>query len=271
MAYATITNLNLYAVKSCRGAALDQATVRQTGLEGDRGWMVVDETGRYVSQREAPRLALIAPRVGDRELSLSAPGMPELRVPNIPPGPAIDVIAMADRCTALDAGDEAEDWLTRYLGMQARLVRFDPAGTRSTNPEYGGTDAPIQFPDAFPLLVICQESLDDLNSRLADPVPMNRFRPNIVLEGLAPYDEDRIQYLTQGDLTLRMVFPCPRCKITTIDQARGEPGNAEPLATLVTYRGSKQPRGVLFGHYAIVESGAGSRLEVGQRLDIQWK
>jgi hypothetical protein len=273
MNYATITSLNFYPVKSCRGIALKEAHIQSSGIEGDRRWMIVNESGRFLTQRELPRMALITPAVAAGGLSLVAPGMPALTMPQSLDGPSIPVTIFAHRCTAIDAGPGPAEWLTQFLERTVRLVRFDPRLVRPIDPRLwtGDIEAHVTFPDAFPLLLIAQKSLDDLNSRLQDPLPMNRFRPNVVLEGLGPYEEDRIHELSAGGLKLRMAMACTRCKITTTDQLTGESSTAEPLATLRGYRWNSALHGVMFGHYAVVHGAVGTRLRPGQQLEIAWK
>lgn len=273
MDHATIGDLIFYPVKSCRGIALEEATIHSSGMEGDRRWMVVNDTGRYLTQRELPRMSMIVPAPTATFLSLTAPGMPALELPDALDGSSMQVTIFNHRCSALDAGARPAEWLSQYLGRPVRLVCFDPRGTRPVDPHLwkGDIDATVAFPDAFPLLLLARKSLDDLNSRLETPLPMNRFRPNVVLEGLDPYAEDRIHELRAGALRLQMARPCTRCKITTTDQVTGEVSTGEPLATLKRYRWSPDLRGVMFGQYAVVAEGGGARLRRGQPLEIVWK
>lgn len=274
MTHASITGLYVYPVKSCRGIALEDAAIAWKGIERDRRWMVVSDTGRYLTQRELPRMSLIVPALHAETLSLTAPGMPALELPDEPAGPPLQITVFSFQCGALDAGARPAEWLSQYLGRTVRLVSFDPRVTRPVDPKLwtGEIDVSIAFPDAFPLLLISQKSLDDLNSRLEAPLPMNRFRPNVVLEGLEPYAEDHIHELRAGALRLRMARPCTRCKITTTDQMTGEVSPAaEPLTTLKRYRWSSELRGVMFGHYAVIAAGGGARLSRGQTLEILWK
>ncbi len=274
MSRATVTDLVVYPVKSCRGIALEEATIGSGGIEGDRRWMIVNEAGRYMTQRELPRMATIVPTLCAGTLSLTAPGMPPMEVPDVPDAPVLQVTVMTFRCTAVDAGARPAEWLSQFLGRPVRLVRFDPQVVRPVDPQFwqGDIETRVAFPDAFPLLLIARRSLDDLNSRLETPLPMNRFRPNVVLEGLEPYEEDRIAELRAGSLKLQMARPCTRCKITTTDQMTGEVSPAaEPIATLRRYRWNPQIRGVMFGHYAVVTEGIGGRLRRGETLDITYK
>ena len=269
MASATIIGLHCYPIKSCRGIALDRAVLGATGIDGDRRWMVVGPDGRGLTQRKTPRLALVVPSLRGNALSLTAPGTAPLEVDPRGDGQPLEVTVQTDRCVALDTGADSAEWLSRFLDEPVRLVRFDR--DRTTNPEWGGASEPIAFPDAFPLLLISEASLADLNGRLESPLPMNRFRPNIVLGGLEPYAEDRIDRLVDGGMVLRTVYPCSRCKITTTDQITGDVAGPEPLVTLRKYRWSRDVPGVLFGRYAVIAGGMGAELRVGQRLAIEWQ
>jgi uncharacterized protein YcbX len=264
----TITALNIYPVKSCKGVALKEARIGTMGLEHDREWLIVRPDGRFITQREEPRLALIEPSLDATQLRLDAPGMESLVVPARLQSNPVEVICWRDRCSAFDAGVEAERWLERYLGSPHRLVRFDPAHRRAASWEWTqGVEALNQFSDGFPFLVISQASLDDLNSRLNSPLPMNRFRPNIVIDGVPPYGEDEIHELVSPDITLRIVKPCTRCAITTTNQTRGEREGDEPLRTLRSYRFSRELKGVLFGQNVILIKGLGRELRVGDSMD----
>lgn len=264
----TITALNIYPVKSCKGVALKEARIGTMGLEHDREWLIVRPDGRFITQREEPRLALIEPSLDATQLRLDAPGMESLVVPARLQSNPVEVTCWRDRCSAFDAGVEAERWLERYLGSPHRLVRFDPAHRRAASWEWTqGVEALNQFSDGFPFLVISQASLDDLNSRLNSPLPMNRFRPNIVIDGVPPYGEDEIHELVSPDITLRIVKPCTRCAITTTNQTRGEREGDEPLRTLRSYRFSRELKGVLFGQNVILIKGLGRELRVGDSMD----
>jgi len=267
------SELNLVPVKPCRGISLEVGEARTTGFAGDRHWTIINENGRYLSQRELPRMALISPALAAGGLILNAPGMPQLDPVADPNGAPIEVTMKMERCMALDCGEAAAQWLTQFLGRPVRLARFNPDTTRAINPSLwkGEIDSEIEFADAFPFLILSEASLDDLNTKLATPLPMNRFRPNLFLRELQPYDEDRIHSLVAGGVRLQMVRPCTRCIITTTNQATGEAQGPEPLLTLKTYRWSQEMRGVMFGHYAVVAAGMGGRLMAGQQLEIAWK
>jgi uncharacterized protein YcbX len=269
---ATISALNIYPVKSCRGIALDAATLGDTGLSDDRHWMMVRPNGRFVTQRELPRMALIGTTVGPAGLELRTPGMPPLSVPRHGEGAALAVTVWKFDGSGIDCGDEAAHWCSQFLETPLRLVRFDVRVPRECSAEWTrDTRAITEFADGFPILVISRASLAELNSRLPDALPMERFRPNVVIDGVDAYDEDRIHELRSDQVTLRLVKPCMRCSITTTDQQRGAVDGVEPLATLKTYRYDRGQKGVAFGQNSIVASGVGSRLLVGQSFDITWK
>jgi len=263
----TITELNIYPIKSCGGIQLPSARLTATGLEHDRQWMFVNAHGRFVTQRERPRLALVEVSLERDHVTLAAPGMPPLRLSLSPPNAETEVTVWRDRCTALDEGEAAAGWISRFLGTPHRLVRFDPLWRRLSSADWtDGVEAPNQFSDGFPLLVISQASLDDLNGRLERPLPMNRFRPNLVVEGLEAYGEDEVYELSDGNVRLRIVKPCTRCTITTTNQLSGEVEGDEPLKTLKTYRWNADLMGVLFGQNAIIAAGQGGELRRGQTL-----
>jgi uncharacterized protein YcbX len=269
---AVVTGLHHYPVKSCRGLAVDAARVEETGLPYDRRWLVVTPGGRFVTQREHPRLAQVLTAVHDGALTLTLPGLAPLRVTRPAAAQRLDVVVWDDRCAGFDCGDEIADALSALLGFAVRLVEFDDATPRLKRSQWlGERVASVRFPDAFPLLLIGEESLDDLNARLPSALPMDRFRPNIVVRGLGAYGEDRVRELRLGALRLQPVKPCTRCTITMTDQATAAVDAAEPLRTLKTYRWDRELRGVTFGQNVIVVGGAGSVLRVGDRLDVDWR
>ena len=260
---ATIAALWIYPVKSCRGLQLSAAAVTERGLACDREWMIVDASGRFISQREVPRLALIAPALSATGLELTAPGMPVITSPFDRSGALLPVTVWRDSLPAIDQGDAVAAWISAWIGSAARLVRFDPRLRRSCDPAYAGdTGAHTAFADAYPLLVLSLASLADLNRRLESPLPLDRFRPNVVLSGVEAYDEDHIDELAVAGVAMKLVKPCTRCQITTTDQETGERG-VEPLATLAGYRMNDALGGVAFGVNAIITSGAWNEIRVG--------
>jgi uncharacterized protein YcbX len=263
----TIAGLHVYPVKSCRGVAVTDALLTAAGLEHDREWMVVTPEGRFVTQRDEPRLALVAAGLDSDTLTLSAAGAGSASVPLDLRGATMAVTVWRDRCQALDQGEDVACWLREFVGRPLRLVRFGAASRRLSDTAWtGGLAAVNRFSDGFALLAISRASLDDLNARLPTPLPMDRFRPNLVLAGLPPYGEDRLGDLVAGAVRLRRVKPCTRCAITTTDQATGTVAGDEPLRTLKSYRWNAALRGVTFGQNLIVVAGAGVRLRVGQDL-----
>ncbi len=269
---ARITALNIYPVKSCRGIPVAAAEVGSTGLFDDRHWMLVRPNGRFVTQRELPRMALIGTQAGAGGLTLSAPGMPELSIPRVASGAARPVTVWKFDGRGIDCGAEAAAWATKYLETDLALVAFDTSLPRSCSPDWtGDTPAITEFSDGFPILVISRASLEDLNSRLSRKLPMERFRPNLVIDGVDAYAEDRIHELRVGAITLRLVKPCTRCSITTTDQQSGTVDGDEPLRTLKQYRFDRELRGVSFGQNAIVVRGVGGRLSVGDSFEVMWK
>jgi uncharacterized protein YcbX len=259
----TLSALYRYPVKSLRGEACDAREVGRTGLSGDRRWMVVDRDGRFLTQRQQPRMALIAARLDERgELHLAAPGMPELRVAPASGG-RIEVVVWGDRLEAVPAGGEAAAWLSDFLALDCRLVSFADDVSRAVDPAYAAATDQVGFADGFPFLLISQASLDDLNARLGQPLPMLRFRPNLVVEGCAPYAEDGWRRIRIGDVSFRVAKPCSRCIIPTIDPATAERGQ-EPLRTLMGYR--RRDNKVYFGQNLVHDSGG--HLAVGMSVEV---
>jgi len=259
----TVTGLFVYPVKSTRGTARVRARVSRTGFEWDRQWMVVNSKGTFLSQRTHPQLARIVPEVRAADLVLNAPGLAALTVPLDAAGERAPVRVWNDACIGVDQGEEAADWVTRAAGEPVRLVRVAPDMGRIANPEFAGpAPAPMGFADGYPFLVCNEASLEDLNGRSAAPLPMERFRPNIVLRGLPAWAEDRIDMLTVGDVTLRFVKPCTRCTIPSIDQRTGEK-STDPTPALRRFRFSKALLGVMFGENAVIVAGLGAEIECG--------
>jgi len=266
-AVITLAALFTYPVKSCRGTAHQSALLEEAGLAHDREWMFVTPGGRFLTQREEPRLARVDAVVRHGRLSLSADGAGEVCVPLDFAGSPGEVTIWRDRVNALDQGHEPAAWISALLGRDARLVRIDPAARRRCDPAWtAGAEAHSRFPDGYPLLVVSRASLEDLNSRLPAPLPMDRFRPNLVLDGLPPYGEDEVHEFTAQGIRLRAVKPCIRCSITTTDQSSGVVAGEEPLRTLKSCRWDAALHGVKFGQNTIVIDGAGARLEAGMSL-----
>ncbi len=252
-----------YPVKSLRGESFQDLQVDARGFAFDRQWMVVDLEGRFLTQRQQPRMALIGATVGEGGvLRLQAPGMPGLDViPRAAPRQAVQV--WDDRLPAALAADEADGWLSRFLGLPCRLVWLPGDVHRPVDPQYARPADEVGFADGFPFLLIAQASLDDLNARLDHPVPMQRFRPNLVVHGCPAHAEDGWRRIRIGGLDFRVAKPCSRCIIPTIDIETGARGR-EPMQTLLTYR--RRDNKVYFGQN-LIHDGSG-RLAVGMRVEV---
>lgn len=236
-----VSGLFVYPVKSCRGISLERARVGERGILYDREWMIVDGHGQFLTQRVLPRLSLIEAALEPDALVLRAIGMPELRLQlEGLTGPECVVTVWKDDCRAYDEGPHVAGALSRFLGQPCRLVRMTANDLRQAT----SGEARVGFSDGYPFLLISEASLIDLNSRLPEPLPMNRFRPNIVVDGCESYAEDSWKRIKIGSVRLDGMTQCTRCAITTTDQATAERGH-EPLRTLATYR--RTPDGVVFG------------------------
>ena len=259
-----LSALYRYPVKSLAGHSLERSRLDPCGLQTDRRWMLVDRAGKFLSQRELPRMALITPSVEASGLVLQAPGMSLIHLP-YPDAESkrIEVHVWDDACEAQLCEPAAHEWLSNFLGCACRLVYMPAETVRRVDPDYAQPQDRTAFTDGFPLLLISQASLDELNSRLAEPLPMLRFRPNLVVDGCAPYAEDNWRQVRIGELTLRVVKPCSRCKITTVDPVTAETGS-EPLKTLAGYR--RRGNQVYFGQN-LLHDGLGE-LVLGTPVEI---
>jgi uncharacterized protein len=268
---ASVSALYVYPVKSMRGVEKSRVRVAATGFEWDRQWMLINSNGVFLSQRTHPQLARIVPDVTPTALVLNAPGLPPLSVPHTDGGERVSVRVHRDPCVGVDQGPIAAEWASRALGDAVRLVRVPPVTERRANPEYAGVvPAPMGFADGYPVLVGNEASLEDLNERLPEPIPMERFRPNIILRGLPAWEEDRIDSLHFGGLVLRLVKPCVRCTIPSIDQRTGLP-STDPGPVLKQFRFDKELLGVTFGENAVVASGTGSEIERGATCHVTFE
>lgn len=281
-----LLSLHSYPVKSCAGITHTESAITAQGLHRDRHWVIVDAQGMFMTQRQYARMALIQPRFEGPDLVLSAAGMPDITVPwrtaDAAP-PHVPVRIWKADTLGLDEGDMAAHWLTRFLQLPCRLLRVHPDARRIASPTHVNTwrerhadwaegfpaSHQFGFADSFPFLVANQGSLDELNRRLTakgqPAVPMNRFRPNIVVQGLDAYEEDYLAGIRAGGLTFAFVKRCARCPIPNIDQATAIAA-PEPGITLAEHR--QFPEGVLFGVNAVV---AGARqdatLRVGEPIE----
>lgn len=266
---ARVDELFRYPVKAATGEPLEEAPIAARGIARDRRWMVVEPDGTFLTQRSLPRLALLEPELSSGRLSLSfadpkADRLDEKRdgdrakhTIDIPSPPEtseqMEVEIWGDRVSALRAGSAADGWLSERLGLECRLVYMPDSSRRALETDSTGSGAEIvSFVDGYPFLLIGRASLRALNERLETPLPMDRFRPNIVVEGTEPFAEDEWEQIRIGGVSFRVAAECTRCAVTTVDQQTGERGK-EPLRTLADFRRTDDGE-VVFGQYLVHES-----------------
>ncbi len=260
-----LSSLFYYPIKACRGHEVRAWKVERMGLEHDRRMMVVTPDGEFLTQREHAKLALVTPQLNDGVLTLNAPNFDSLQLAVRESGAVQPVnIWKSKGVHAVDQGADSAQWFSDWLGVEVRLVHIAEGYQRKVNAKYAiNSDDHTGFADGYPILLVSAESLADLNSRLESPVPMNRFRPNIVVQGCDAFAEDTWNEIQIGGVKLAIVKPCPRCEVTTIDKETLE-RKKEPLKTLGKYR--KHALGAIFGQNVIpLNSG---RLEVGMNVRI---
>lgn len=230
-----LSGLFVYPIKACAGIALERAEVIERGLAGDRRYMLVDRNGKFITQRELPKLCLVSTGFDGDQLALSAPGVGGLSVPrSLDHGERVPFQVWSSQGHALRHG-EGSRWFSEFLGRETSLVYMPDDERRAVNPARARPDDVVSFADGYPLLLISEESLSDLNLRLDEPLEMRRFRPNLVIAGAQPYGEDHMTALRIGAVTFRGVKRCDRCSVTTVNPDTGERGK-EPLRTLAQYR-----------------------------------
>ncbi|MGW7128162.1 MOSC domain-containing protein [Streptomyces bobili] len=266
MGNAELLSIHVHPVKAFRGQSPRQALVEPWGLAGDRRWALIDDGGKVVTQRQQPRLACAAaellPGGGVR---LSAPGMEPLTVSVPQPVGTVSLQMFRDKVEGILADDAAHTWCSTYLGADVRLLHMDdPATRRPVDPEYGQPGETVTFADGYPLLVTSAASLDALNALIArgehaaeGPLPMNRFRPNLVVGGTQAWAEDGWSRLTIGEVAFRVAKTCGRCVVTTTDQSTAERGR-EPLHTLGRHR--RLDGKLVFGQNLVPLSGGTVRI-----------
>ena len=242
----TVSSLHIYPVKSCAGIALDKAEVLPRGLQHDRRWMVVDASGRFITQRDYPRMALIAVELTATGLRLHAPEAGSVDVV-VPLGSRVPVSVWKSDLTLPVADDGVNAWLSAFLGQPCRLVHLPDSMTRAVTSARRRDGDEVSLADGFPILVATMASLTNLNARLEKPLPMNRFRPNIVIEGAGAWEEDTWHEVQIGGVRLELMKPCTRCNLTQVEQASGAEDGKEPIRTLRKFRFSQAEAGVLFG------------------------
>jgi uncharacterized protein YcbX len=275
-----IHSLHVHPVKSCAGIAVDEVLLADTGFDLDRAWMVVDAEGGFVSQRELPRMALVRPSFRHDEIVLRAPGMLALHLRVDAVEEATRVRVWDDELPAYDMGALAAQWFSDFLGRPLRLARFDPEQQRLSSRRWtGDIAAPNAFSDGYPVLVASTASLAELNRRLAAaghaPVTMQRFRPNLVLDGLDAHGEDHLHEIRfeaeGGPVVLRLVKPCARCAIPDVEPDTAATGT-QVGDTLATYRADARVDGALtFGMNAVLVEGVDRVLKTGMAGSGTWK
>lgn len=275
----TITGLFYYPIKGCKGWALENATLTKRGIAFDRHFMIVNAEGRFQTQRELPKMATIEPHLNSGTLTLKAQGIESLTVKHTDKGIVESVIVWDSVCNAVSQGKEAAEWLSTVLGADVHLVAMEREFHRVLDAEYARSEADTTgFADGYPMLLVSEASLESLNSRLvetgSEPVPMSRFRPNIVVRGCDAFAEDSWEHFSinnkTGALEMYGVKPCGRCIVTTIDQETGTKTGAEPIATLKKFRRSSDGAKVLFGqnviHASLGQIAVGDEVEVKRSL-----
>jgi uncharacterized protein YcbX len=262
-----IASIHIYPVKSLRGFSVDSAEIDPLGLVGDRRFLVVDEAGRFLTQRNVPQMALVATALNNGLLHLTAAGEGNTGTISVPiaPDPAAPIIPVSvwsyQGLLAEDCGKEVAAWLSHALGTPCRLVRIGPSFQRPLDRDAQPPTDLCSFADGAPLLVASTASLEELNRRIGiaggEPVPMDRFRPNLVITGGEPFAEDSWTRFHAGNARFRTLSPCERCVVTTADQLTGQRGK-EPLKTLATFRRSPlNSSAVLFGMNVVQENKSG--------------
>lgn len=259
-----LTSLHIYPVKSCKGISLDTVAVTPKGAANDRRWMVIDDTGRFMSQRKHPQMALIDVKMEGKSLQIRLPNNPWITI--FHSGPSQKAVIWNDTIDAIDCGDQAAEMFANFLQAPCRLVYMADDAFRQVNQKYSQNPKDdLALTDGYPFLVISEASLADLNSRLNSPVKMDQFRPTLVISGCQPYEEDQWKRIKIGNVEFRSAKLCSRCTVTTVDQTTGVASpDSEPLITLAKYR--KMEGGVMFGQNLIHLSLG--QLRVGDSLQV---
>jgi uncharacterized protein YcbX len=275
-----ITEINIYPVKSLRGIGVGEARVTKRGFESDRRWMITDIESKFLTQRELPKMASISAALEPDGLRFSAPGTEDLTVAARPDkGESGQVQVWTSVCAAEFYDETVNVWFSELLGTKCRLVYMPEETKRGVNPLFNTGEDIVSFADGYPFMALGEASLADLNSRLEAPLPMNRFRPNLVISGAGAYAEDGWKRVRIGDTIFRATKPCARCTITTVDQAKGLFAGKEPLRTLAGYRKAKQvmpdayaamgmgANDVLFGRNLVPEN-VGEMIRVNDTVEV---
>ena len=261
-----LAQIHIFPVKSLAGIEVDHWPVNRRGLHLDRHWMIIDQNGRFLSQRSLPQMALIKTNLDRERLTLSTKGMPNLTIPFEPSQPeTVQATIWDDECTAQRVGQAADTWLSTVLKQTCRLVYLPDENRRSVDQDYAEREDEVGFADGFPFLLIGSASLDELNRRLVAPgIEMRRFRPNLVVQTDTPHIEDQWRRITIGEIPFRLPKPCSRCAIPTVDPDTGIRDGGEPIKTLATYR--KENHKIYFGQNVLHD--AVGALSVGEMVEV---
>ena len=286
-----ISEINIFPIKSLKGISLDEAMVEVRGLRYDRRWMLADESGKFFTQREFPKMATITVEIKEKGLLVSAEHTTGILIPFQPePGRTQEVMIWQSVCPGEIYSDGVNDWFSQVLDTKCQLVYMPDDSRRSVNPRFDSGEDIVSFADGYPLMVLSVASLADLNERILSTLkdadegvrvalPMNRFRPNIVVSGSEAFAEDNWKKIKIGDAVFRSTKPCERCVVTTVDQISGEFDGKEPLKTLASYRMAKMvmpehyeslgvgANAVLFGQNLITET-PGVTIKAGDQIEI---
>lgn len=261
----TVSRLFIYPVKSLGGIEISSAVLTDRGFQYDRRWMLVDDNNQFITQRDFPRLALFQVNIIDEGLQvIHKPGKEHILIPFRPlHNEYLFVTVWDDLCMAQPVSEEINDWFSKILSFPCKLVYMPDEVRRKVDANYASNNEITSFSDGYPLLIIGQASLDELNRRLIEPLPINRFRPNIVFTGGIPHEEDVLKHFTINNINLYGAKPCARCTITTINHETAEKGK-EPLKTLATYR--MKNNNIYFGQNLLYE-GSGE-IKVGDEIKV---
>lgn len=290
-----ISEINIYPIKSLKGISLENSHVEKRGLRYDRRWMLTDPDGMFFTQREVPKMAAVTVEIMNGALGVSAEGYGSLEIPFEPDRGERESVTVWDSTFVAETYlGPMNEWFSEVLSKRCKIVRMPDNAKRHVSERFDEGKDTVSFADGYPLLLIGKASLDEVNERISNadkgvrvpaetPLPMNRFRPNVVVTGTNPFEEDRWARIKMGEAIFRVVKPCARCVITTVDQATGEFDGKEPLRTLASFRMAKQvhpgnfeafghgPTAVLFGENLIPESES-STIGVGEEVEvIEWR
>ena len=265
-----ISGINIYPVKSLAGISLKSSKVERRGLEFDRRWMLIDENNKFLTQREFPKMATIKTEILNDGLRVSCEEN-DLQISFEPQNDATETVKIwSARCKAMIYEDSINNWFSDILQTNCKLAVMPEETQRKVNYFYAvQKDDHVSFADGYPVLLIGENSLKDLNSRLSENLPMNRFRPNFVVSDSEGFAEDSWKKIKIGETIFHVVKPCARCVMTTIEQSKGEKQGTEPLKTLSKYRIPKRSvkKKILFGQNLIAEN-AGGIIKIGDKIEI---